>query len=330
MHESFVSCAFAFERRRARNFMPLVQIRKLTSLCLCHQIEFHVRWIASESICSDDPSTRHDLSQHASRDSFCAGELLNEGNEGVMLARPTESVLVEPETSSRDGAAINSTNISFRTLKPLNVNKMESLENTGLDTKECEKDKIRCDNLRGKDQCPRVSEETATRRQAHSDDGKTFQKIHLTPGSSRSEKLRSLPPSLAKVPPAHFGDRKSAAAVAEVDEALVAFFNKKYRMGYSSSAGGDLTQPLVAYKTRHSGPSIDAALCIRTRKEIKDGDRWKSDRSALRYERRALFHKSFHRLPATCRAYALKCENALHKVISGSTPNSSVQMHSAR
>ena len=35
-------------------------------------------------------------------------------------------------------------------------------------------------------------------------------------------------------------------------------------------------------------------------------------------------------LPATYRAYALQCENVLHKVISGSTPNNSVQMHSAR
>ena len=69
---------------------------------------------------------------------------------------------------------------------------------------------IRCGDLRGEDQCPRVSEETATYHEAHSDDGQTFQKIPLPPGSSRSEKLRSLPPGLAKVPPAHIGDRKSA------------------------------------------------------------------------------------------------------------------------
>ena len=31
-------------------------------------IKFHVRWNASESNCSDDPSRRHDSSQHASRD----------------------------------------------------------------------------------------------------------------------------------------------------------------------------------------------------------------------------------------------------------------------
>ena len=56
-----------------------------------------------------------------------------------MLARSTESVLVEPESVVEP--TINSTNIRFRTLKPPNVNKMEFLENTGLDTKEWEKDK---------------------------------------------------------------------------------------------------------------------------------------------------------------------------------------------
>ena len=49
-----MSCALAVERRRARNFKLFVQIRKFTPLCLCHQIEFRARWIASESNCSDD------------------------------------------------------------------------------------------------------------------------------------------------------------------------------------------------------------------------------------------------------------------------------------
>ena len=49
-------------------FKLFVQIRKLTSLCLCHQIKFQVRWIASKSNCSDDASRRHDSSQRPSRD----------------------------------------------------------------------------------------------------------------------------------------------------------------------------------------------------------------------------------------------------------------------
>ena len=107
---------------------------------------------------------------------------------------------------------INSTNIRFRTLKlkPLNVDKMESLENAGLDTKEWEKDKSDATTPGGGDQCPRVSEETATCRQPHSDDGQTFRKIPLLPESSRSEKLRSLPPGLARVPPAHLDGSQSA------------------------------------------------------------------------------------------------------------------------
>ena len=79
---------------------------------------------------------------------------------------------------------------------------------------------------------------------------------------------------------------------------------------------GDIIQQLVRYMARHSGPSIDAALATRTRKEIKDRGRWQSDRSVLRYEQRTRLHKSCHRLPAAYQAYALKCENVLHKVIS--------------
>ena len=55
-----------------------------------------------------------------------------------MLARPTESVLVESENSSRGGAYDQQHKHPLQ--EPLNVNKMESLENTGLDTKEWEKD----------------------------------------------------------------------------------------------------------------------------------------------------------------------------------------------
>ena len=47
---------------------------------------------------------------------------------------------------------------------------------------------------------------------------------------------------------------------------------------------GDFIQSLVPYMARHSGPSIDAALGTRTRKEIKDRGRWKADRSVFRYD----------------------------------------------
>ena len=75
-----------------------------------------------------------------------------------------------------------------------------------------------------------------------------------------------------------------------------------------------------------SGPSIDDALVIRTRKEITNRGRWRSDRSVLRYEQRTRPHKPFRRPPAPCQAYALKCENVLHKLISGHTPIAGLQL----
>ena len=77
----------------------------------------------------------------------------------------------------------------------------------------------------------------------------------------------------------------------------------------------------------HQAPSwrlrtfIDAAHGIRTRKEIKDRGRWKSERSVLGYEQRARLHKSFHWLPAACQVYVLRCENVLHRVISYLDPS---------
>ena len=88
-----------------------------------------------------------------------------------------------------------------------------------------------------RDQCPLVSEETATCRQPHSDDGQTFRKIlsflevHAVKNSVRyHQALQELlqHTSVAENP---------LVADAEVDEALVAFFNQKYRVVYSSSTG---------------------------------------------------------------------------------------------
>ena len=62
---------------------------------------------------------------------------------------------------------------------------------------------IRCDDLH-------VSKKTSSCRQPHSGDGQTIRESPLLPGNSRSEKLHSLLPRPAGVPPAHFGGRKSA------------------------------------------------------------------------------------------------------------------------
>ena len=177
------SCALACERRRARNFKLLLQIRKLTALCLCHQIECHVRWIASESNCSDDPSRRHDLFQHATHDfsnnlfdspsPFYADELLNDGIEGAILARPTESVLVEPEDSSRGGGHDQQHKHPLQDAETFEYQQDGVPGEYWTGHERVGEGQIRCDDLRGGDQCPRVSEETATHRQPHSDEGQT-------------------------------------------------------------------------------------------------------------------------------------------------------------
>ena len=148
-----------------------------------------------------------------------------------MLARPRN----QPENSSRGG-----------TYEQQHKHPLQDAE-----TSECQQDgipgeywiahervgkgQIRCDVLRGKDQCPRVSEEAATNRQAHSDDGQTFQKKPLCPGSSRSEKLRSLPPGPAKVPPAHFRDIKSARRGCRVPQGTRGHFLREVSTGVQQS-----------------------------------------------------------------------------------------------
>ena len=121
-----------------------------------------------------------------------------------------------------------SKNIRCRTLKPLNINKMKFLENTGLDSKVWERDK---------------SEATTSEEETRDGESSPTAQRRWT-ACSHSEKLRSLPPGLARVPTAHLVTEKPLAADAEVDEELVAFFNAKHRLGYSRSASGGNVSPL--------------------------------------------------------------------------------------
>ena len=132
-------------------FELLVQIRKLTSVCLCHQIEIPrqmgSRVKATVPMTLPDDMTRP---QHPSRgfsdnifdslSSSCADESLTNGNEGAMFARTTkfgplralrESCPLEPPSDT--------TNFRFRTPRPPIVTKAESLENVCLDMKDYEK-----------------------------------------------------------------------------------------------------------------------------------------------------------------------------------------------
>ena len=77
---------------------------------------------------------------------------------------------------------------------------------------------------------------------------------------------------------------------------------------------GNFIKRLVPYMARHSGPSINAALGARTRKEVKDVGWWKSDCSV-----RATGAASQILPPSSYQAFALRCESVLHEVISGSS-----------
>ena len=89
---------------------------------------------------------------------------------------------------------------------------------------------------------------------------------------------------------------------------------------------GNFIRSLVQHMARHSGPSIDAALGTRKRKEIQ-GSRpveVRSQRASVRTTGTA--PQILPRLPAAYQACALRCENALHKVISASTPIAGLQL----
>ena len=107
--------------------------------------------------------------------------LLNDGNEGAVLARPSL------QNSSRGGAYDQQHKHPLQDAETW----MSTSWNFWTGHERVGNGQIRCDDLRRGDQCLRVSEETATYRQPH--DGQTFRKIFRLLGSSRSEKLRLLP-----------------------------------------------------------------------------------------------------------------------------------------
>ena len=57
----------------------------------------------------------------------------------------------------------------------------------------------------------------------------------------------------------------------------------------------------------------------RTRAEVKDRGRWRSDKSVLRYEQRARLGQSFQQLPARLRLHLLQCEAKLAGLLLGRT-----------
>ena len=74
---------------------------------------------------------------------------------------------------------------------------------------------------------------------------------------------------------------------------------------------------IVPYQARHSGPSIDAAMGLRNRSEIKARGRWSADKSVLRYEQRARLTQSFNKLPVALQSYLTECEEKLGDLLCG-------------
>ena len=84
----------------------------------------------------------------------------------------------------------------------------------------------------------------------------------------------------------------------------------------STAVGLEVLQP-VLYQVRHAGASIDAASRLRSLEEIRARGRWAAATSMMRYEKHAQIGKTWHALPPSVQAHALKCEKQMANVLSG-------------
>ena len=78
--------------------------------------------------------------------------------------------------------------------------------------------------------------------------------------------------------------------------------------------------PVVPYEARRSVPAIDVSRNLRTRQEVKERGRWKSDKSVQRYEQLARRALSFFRLGASLQTKCRACKDALGDVLLGRRP----------
>ena len=113
--------------------------------------------------------------------------------------------------------------------------------------------------------------------------------------------LESLMPLLAQGPP---------------DERVFPFsyhdFLRSWRQAVSQ-----LPLDLVPYQARHSGASLDAARGLRTRKQIMDRGRWRSQSSLLRYEKHARLAGSLASLEPVWRVYFEQAAELLEGLLCG-------------
>ena len=77
---------------------------------------------------------------------------------------------------------------------------------------------------------------------------------------------------------------------------------------------------VVPHQARHSGPSVDSAMHLRTRAEMKARGRWASDKSVMRYERPARLTESFLEMSEARRAHCVRAKELFGQLIAGHVP----------
>ena len=76
-----------------------------------------------------------------------------------------------------------------------------------------------------------------------------------------------------------------------------------------------ITEYVIPYQSRHSGPSIDVARRLRTLAEVQRRGQWKAQKSVLRYEKEARLTESWNHLPLHTRVLLEACESHLEDVL---------------
>jgi hypothetical protein len=74
---------------------------------------------------------------------------------------------------------------------------------------------------------------------------------------------------------------------------------------------------IVPYSWRHSGPSIDRSLALRSALETSKRGRWKNPKSTARYEKAGRLGASLKGLPAKLLDHGRTCERRLVDIVLG-------------
>ena len=82
----------------------------------------------------------------------------------------------------------------------------------------------------------------------------------------------------------------------------------------------------VPYQMRHSGPSIDRCLSLRTIEECQKRGRWKTWKSLTRYEKAARLGAAWSALAPAEQARLTQCETNVAALVLGSPQRPRVEL----